>query len=94
MQMLQSLWAYRGFIHSSVRRDFHARYRNSLLGAAWAILNPLALIAGGAALDSAVDRILAAFPDRPHIFNLGHGVVPETPPEHVAALVARVRVPR
>ena len=45
MQMLQSLWAYRGFIHSSVRRDFHARYRNSLLGAAWAILNPLALIA-------------------------------------------------
>ena len=45
MGMLQSLWAYRGFIHSSVRRDFHARYRNSLLGAVWAILNPLALIA-------------------------------------------------
>lgn len=43
--MLTSLWAYRGFISSSVQREFHTRYRNSLLGAAWAILNPLALIA-------------------------------------------------
>ena len=43
--MLRSLWAYRGFMRSSVLRDFHARYRNSLLGATWAILNPLALIA-------------------------------------------------
>lgn len=45
MEMLKSLWAYRGFMLGSVRREFHARYRNSLLGATWAILNPLALIA-------------------------------------------------
>lgn len=54
-------------------------------------LDPLALIAGGAALDMAVDRILAAFPERPHIFNLGHGILPDTPIAHVEALLARVR---
>jgi lipopolysaccharide transport system permease protein len=43
--MLTSLWDYRGFILSSVQREFLARYRNSILGATWAILNPLALIA-------------------------------------------------
>ena len=54
-------------------------------------LDPLALVAGGAALDSAVDRILAAFASRPHIFNLGHGIVPDTPITHVEHLVRRVR---
>lgn len=54
-------------------------------------LDPLALVAGGAALDSAVDRILAAFASRPHIFNLGHGIVPDTPIAHVEHLVRRVR---
>lgn len=54
-------------------------------------LDPLALVAGGAALDVAIDRILAAFPDRPHIFNLGHGIVPDTPIAHVEHLVGRVR---
>jgi uroporphyrinogen decarboxylase len=54
-------------------------------------LDPLALLAGGAALDSAVDRILEAFAGRPHIFNLGHGILPETPIAHVEQLVARVR---
>jgi uroporphyrinogen decarboxylase len=54
-------------------------------------LDPLALIAGGAALDEAVDRILAAFADRPHIFNLGHGILPDTPIAHVERLIARVR---
>ena len=54
-------------------------------------LDPLALIAGGAALDEAIDRVLAAFADRPHIFNLGHGILPDTPIEHVEALLARVR---
>jgi uroporphyrinogen decarboxylase len=38
-----------------------------------------------------VDRILEALGHGPFIFNLGHGVVPETPPEHVAALIERVR---
>lgn len=42
--MLSALWCYRGFILSSVKRDFHSRYVGSVLGAAWAVLNPLALI--------------------------------------------------
>lgn len=54
-------------------------------------LDPLALIAGGATLDAAVDRILAAFPTRPHVFNLGHGIQQDTPIAHVEALIARVR---
>ena len=54
-------------------------------------LDPLALIAGGAALDDAIARILAAFPERPHVFNLGHGILPDTPIAHVEALIARVR---
>ena len=54
-------------------------------------LDPLALIAGGDALDRAVDRILAAFAERPHVFNLGHGILPDTPIAHVERLVARLR---
>ncbi len=54
-------------------------------------LDPLALLAGGAALDCAVDAILDAFADRPFIFNLGHGILPETPIAHVERLIARVR---
>lgn len=41
----QALWAYRGFIAGSVQREFQARYQQSLLGAAWVVLNPLAMIA-------------------------------------------------
>ncbi len=54
-------------------------------------LDPLALMAGGAALDRGVDRILAAFPERPHVFNLGHGIGQHTPIAHVERLLARVR---
>ena len=54
-------------------------------------LDPLALLAGGAALDREVDAILAAFADRPFIFNLGHGILPETPIAHVEQMIARVR---
>ena len=54
-------------------------------------LDPLALVAGGAGLDEGVDRVLEGFGTRAHIFNLGHGVLPETPVEHVERLVARVR---
>ena len=54
-------------------------------------LDPLALIAGGEALGQATDRILKAFADRPHVFNLGHGILPDTPIAHVEALIARVR---
>jgi lipopolysaccharide transport system permease protein len=44
MLLLKALWAYRGFIAGSVRREFQSRYQNSLLGAAWTVLNPLAMI--------------------------------------------------
>lgn len=54
-------------------------------------LDPLALIAGGETLDAAIDRILAAFAERPHVFNLGHGIQQDTPIEHVERLLARVR---
>jgi uroporphyrinogen decarboxylase len=54
-------------------------------------LDPLALAAGGETLDRAVARILTAFPDRPHVFNLGHGIVPDTPIAHVERLIALVR---
>lgn len=42
--MLRGLWAYRGFILGTVQREFQLKYRNSLLGAAWTVLNPLAMI--------------------------------------------------
>jgi len=54
-------------------------------------LDPVLLVTGGEALNRAVDGIVDAMRGRPFIFNLGHGVLQETPPEHVAALVARVR---
>ncbi|MES2044979.1 MAG: uroporphyrinogen decarboxylase [Pseudomonadota bacterium] len=54
-------------------------------------LDPLALIAGGDTLNVAIDRVLAAFADRPHVFNLGHGILQDTPISHVEALLARVR---
>ena len=53
-------------------------------------LDPLALITGGDMLDQAITRIIDAFQDRPHIFNLGHGILPDTPIAHVEALVARI----
>ena len=43
-QLIRAAWRSRGFIVSSVRREFAARYQNSLLGAAWTVLNPLAMI--------------------------------------------------
>ncbi len=54
-------------------------------------LDPLVLLSGGAALDRSVDAILEAFSGGPFIFNLGHGVLPDTPIAHVERLVARVR---
>lgn len=44
MNILKSLWAYRGFILGSVKREFQSKYSNSLLGAAWTVINPLAMI--------------------------------------------------
>lgn len=54
-------------------------------------LDPVVLVAGGSALDDAVTKILDALRGGPFIFNLGHGVLPETPLEHVAQLTALIR---
>jgi len=54
-------------------------------------LDPLVLLAGGEALDRAVDANLADFAGRPFIFNLGHGILPDTPIAHVERMLARIR---
>ena len=54
-------------------------------------LDPLLLVAGGEAMAHRVAEILAALSGKRFIFNLGHGIVPQTPPEHVAQLVKLVR---
>ena len=54
-------------------------------------LDPLALLVGGAALDRSVDAILEALSGGPFIFNLGHGILPDTPIANVEQLIARVR---
>ena len=54
-------------------------------------LDPLLLVAGGPEMERQVGAILSGLAGVPHIFNLGHGIVPETPPENVARLVELVR---
>ena len=54
-------------------------------------LDPLSLIAGGEPLETAVRRVLDALADRPHIFNLGHGILQDTPIAHVEQLIALVK---
>jgi len=57
-------------------------------------LDPLALLAGGPALDREVEAILGALKGYPHIFNLGHGILPQTPIAHVERLVDLIRKSR
>ena len=54
-------------------------------------LDPLRLVVGGEAMDNQVRAILEACVGRPHIFNLGHGIVPDTPIAHVERLIALVK---
>jgi uroporphyrinogen decarboxylase len=54
-------------------------------------LDPLRLVIGGKVMEDRVREIKTAFANRPHIFNLGHGIVPETPIENVARLVELVK---
>ena len=44
MEIIKAVWAYRGFVTGSVKREFQSKYQNSVLGAAWTIFNPLAMI--------------------------------------------------
>jgi uroporphyrinogen decarboxylase len=70
----------------SLIRD-HVQTRVALQGN----LDPLALIAGGEALDRSIDDVLASYAQGRLIFNLGHGIQPETPIAHVEQMVKRVR---
>lgn len=54
-------------------------------------LDPLLLLSGGRELDEQTRRVLDAFADRPHVFNLGHGIGQHTPIEHVEQLLSAVR---
>jgi uroporphyrinogen decarboxylase len=54
-------------------------------------LDPLLLVAGGDAMDRRIDEICGALAMNPFIFNLGHGIIPQTPPEHVERAVKRIR---
>lgn len=54
-------------------------------------LDPLLVVAGGAPMEKAAETLLKLFHDVPYVFNLGHGFIPQTPPENVAALVNFVR---
>ena len=60
-------------------------------GAVQGNLDNQLLVQGGTAMDAEIDRILDVLGKEPLVFNLGHGIVPDTPPEHVARLVAAVR---
>jgi len=54
-------------------------------------LNPALLVSGGAALEEETRRIVRAFSQGPHIFNLGHGITPDADPENVARMIAAIR---
>ena len=54
-------------------------------------LDPLLLMAGGEELERQTLRVLEAFADRPHVFNLGHGIGQTTPLDHVSQLLSLVR---
>lgn len=71
-----------------------AAVANALLPDAFGVqgnLDPLRLVAGGEQMAARVEAIIAGFANRPHVFNLGHGVLPETPVEHVERLVELVK---
>lgn len=70
IQLLQPLWSYRSFIVGSVRREFQARYRNSLLGATWAVLSPLVMIFVYTIIFSQIMRARLPGVDN----NLGYGI--------------------
>ena len=94
-----------GFHHTSVRLktganavaldwsvdENWAREAIQSQGAVQGHLDPLLLVQGGDRLKARTHQILEAFSSGPHIFNLGHGIVPETSPDHVEELVRLVR---
>ena len=77
-------------LETEIDRDFVREQIQSLVPVQ-GHLDPLVLRAGGPELESEVAAIRAAFGERPFIFNLGHGILPDTPIAHVERLLAAVR---
>ena len=70
ISIARALWTYRGFILGSVKREFQSRYRNSLLGAAWTVLQPLAMITVYTVVFSEVMRTRLAGMDGPYAYSI------------------------
>jgi len=70
MEMIKQLWAYRGFVLGSVKREFQSQYRNSLLGAAWTVLNPLAMIIVYTVVFSGVMRVKLSGAGSPFAYSI------------------------
>jgi lipopolysaccharide transport system permease protein len=70
--LLRGIWRYRGFILGSVQREFQSKYRNSLFGAAWTVLNPLAMIVVYTVIFSQVmgSRLAGAGADQPYAYSI------------------------
>jgi lipopolysaccharide transport system permease protein len=69
--MLEALWVYRGFVFASIARDFNVKYRVSLFGALWAVLNPLAMILVYTIIFSQIMKArLPGHPDNPYAFSI------------------------
>ena len=77
-------------LDSGVPLEYAARVLQPL-GLVQGNLDPMRLVAGGQAMFDHVDRILDMLGRGPFVFNLGHGILPETPPEHVMRLVEHIR---
>jgi uroporphyrinogen decarboxylase len=77
-------------LETSIDRDFARREIQSRVPVQ-GNLNPETLRAGGEALDRDVDAVLEAFSSGPFIFNLGHGILPDTPIANVERMLKRVR---
>ncbi|WP_449429432.1 ABC transporter permease [Rhodanobacter umsongensis] len=70
ISIARALWTYRGFILGSVKREFQSRYRNSLLGAAWTVLQPLAMITVYTVVFSELMRTRLAGMDGPYAYSI------------------------
>jgi lipopolysaccharide transport system permease protein len=68
--MLRAAWTYRGFIAGSVKREFQAKYGNAILGAAWTVLNPLAMIVVYTVIFSQLMRSKLPGMDTPYAYSI------------------------
>jgi len=71
LQMLRALWSFRGLVFSSIAREFHGKYRASLFGALWSVINPLAMILVYTVIFSQLMRAsLPGYQDNPLAFSI------------------------